>query len=124
MTGTNLLAPAIPAQNLLSSKLRVHMVEGPGMEPALRDQLDYVILAPVSAWCGEGIYLIDWGPGPVLYRAQNAGDGYVRLTLDNSLFRDEGHLCSREQFNGAALAFVVADIRVRDERILREAASC
>lgn len=121
MTGTNLLAPAIPAQNLLSSKLRVHMVEGPGMEPALRDQLDYVILAPVSAWCGEGIYLIDWGPGPVLYRAQNAGDGHVRLTLDNPLFRDNGHLCSRDQFNDAAIGFVVADIHVRDERFLREA---
>ncbi|MGV1867949.1 MULTISPECIES: hypothetical protein [unclassified Rhizobium] len=66
------------------------------------------------------IYLVDWGPGPTLYRAQFAGMGKVLIKLDNPLFRDDGRVFDVEQFNEMCVGFVVADIKVRDERKLRE----
>ena len=114
-------APAIPAENVLSPALRVHLVDGDGMEPDLRSRRDYVIISPVDSYCGEGIYLLDWGPGPVLYRAQFAGGGKVLIKLDNPLYRDNGHTFPRDQFDEMVVGFVVADIKVRDERFLREA---
>lgn len=115
-------APAIPAEAVMSPKLRVHMVDGDGMEPTLRSRKDYVLLAPVTEWCGDGLYLVDWGAGPTLYRAQHAGLGNVLIKLDNPLYRDEGNVFTRDQFNEMVVGYVVADIQVREERFLREAA--
>lgn len=39
-------APAIPAENVLSDRLRTKLVAGDGMAPALRANWDYVLLAP------------------------------------------------------------------------------
>ncbi|MBO9108726.1 S24 family peptidase [Agrobacterium sp. S2/73] len=117
----DLFAPAVPAENVLSSKLRVHMVDGDGMEPELRSRRDYVLLSPTSTYCGEGIYLIDVGGGSALYRVQNIMAGKLLMKLDNPLYRGGDMTMSREEFTEIALAIVVADIRVRDERFLREA---
>ncbi len=111
----------IPAESVMSPSLRIHLVDGDGMEPELKSRRDYVMIAPVSAYCGEGIYLVDWGPGPVLYRAQWTGGGKILIKLDNPLYRDSGHTCSRDQFDEMVVGFVVADIKVRDERFLRQA---
>lgn len=111
----------IPAESVMSPSLRIHLVDGDGMEPELKNRRDYVVIAPVDAYVGEGVYLIDWGPGPVLYRAQFAGGGKILIKLDNPRYRDDGHTFTRDQFNEMAVGFVVADIKVRDERFLRQA---
>lgn len=116
----NVFHPPIPAEKVLSPSLRVHMVDGDGMEPDLKSRRDYVMIAPTAAYCGEGIYLLDWGPGPVLYRAQWAGGGKILIKLDNPLYRDGGRIFSRDQFDEMVVGFVVADIKVRDEHKLRE----
>lgn len=113
--------PAIPAENVLSPALRVRMVDGDGLEPGLRGGRDYVLLKPVQVYVGEGIYLVDIGCGEALYRVQNMLGGQVRIKLDNPIYGDEGHIWTREMFEESVLGFVVADIRVRDERFLREA---
>ncbi len=122
----DLFAAPIPAERVLSPDLRVHMVDSDGFEPQLKGQRDYVLIAPVTEYAGEGIYLIHDGYGPVLYRVQYslATDKPIRLSLDNPLYRhtERGdHRWSRETFNDAVLGIVVADIKVRDERFLRAA---
>ncbi|MGT2444499.1 hypothetical protein ACU4I5_18745 [Ensifer adhaerens] len=118
-------APAIPADRVLSNDLRVHMVDGDGFEPQLKSQRDYVLIAPVTEYAGEGIYLIHDGYGLVLYRVQYslATDKPIRLSLDNPLYRhaERDHRWTREAFNEAVLGIVVADIKVRDDRYLRAA---
>lgn len=117
-------APAIPADRVLSHALRVHMVDGDGFEPHLKGRRDYVLIAPVTEYAGEGVYLLHDGLGPVLYRVQYilAADKPIRLSLDNPAYRGAkgfGHCWTRETFNEAVLGIVVADIKVRDERYLR-----
>lgn len=116
---SDLFYPPITAEADATTAMRIHLVDGDGMEPALKCRRDYVMIAPVSAFCGEGIYLVDWGPGPVLYRAQWTGGGKILIKLDNPLYRDSGHTCTRDQFDEIVVGFVVADIKVRDERFLR-----
>lgn len=115
-----LLSSPIPAEHVLSRNLRIRLVDGDGLEPELVSRRDYVILAPVEAYCGEGIYLIDWGCGPVLYRVQSVGAGKVLIRLSNPLYRDNGYTFTKEQFNEMVLGFVVADVKVRDETMLRQ----
>ncbi len=117
----DLFAPAIPAENVLSSKLRVHMVDGDGLEPELRSRRDYVLLSPTNVYCGDGIYLIDVGGGDALYRVQNIMGGKLLLKFDNPLYRCGDLILTRDEFAEIALGIVVADIKVRDERFLREA---
>ena len=117
---SDLLTPPIPAERLLSGRLRVRMVDGEGLEPELMSRRDYVLLDPVDNYCGEGIYLLDVGAGPVLYRVQWAGGDNVLIRYTNPLYRDNGHLVSREKFDEVTLGIVVADIKIRDERFLRE----
>jgi len=112
-------APAIPADKVLSDKFRVHLVKGDGMSPALRSNWDYVLLAPVDHYCGEGIYLIDIGGGEALYRIQTIMGGKLMMKLDNPAYPGN-HILTREKFPEIVIAFVVADIKVRDERFLRD----
>lgn len=118
MTESPRYAPVV-AEPFVSPSLRIHLVDGDGMEPDLKSRRDYVIIAPISAYCGEGIYLVDRGIGLGLYRAQWAGGGKILIKLDNPLYRDSGHTCTRDQFDEIVVGFVVADIKVRDERFLR-----
>ncbi|PDT47470.1 hypothetical protein CO661_12070 [Sinorhizobium fredii] len=117
MTSANALTSA-PAEAVLSSRFRVHPVLGDAMEPTLRGGRDYVLLAPVTSYEGEGVYLLDIGPGVDLFRVSNAfdGSGGLRLTRENPLYG--GSTVGREQFNEVVVGIVVADIRARDERFL------
>lgn len=117
-----------PVEKLSLGGFHVHMVDGDGMAPDLRSKRDYVIVAPVREYRGEGVYLVDWGYGPVLYRAQGSGNREkpIMIFLDNPVYRqgENGglHHFTLDQFNEMVVGFVVADIRVRDERFLREVA--
>lgn len=115
-------APALPAVNVLSDRLRTKLVASDGMSPALRQNWDYVLLAPVNTYVSEGIYLIEIGGGEALYRVQNILGGKLLLKFDNPLYSAE-HIFTKQEFEEIVLAYVVADIKVRDDRFLRETAS-
>lgn len=112
-------APAIPAQTVFSDRLRAHPVIGDGMYPLLRGGWDYVLLAPVSEYHGEGIYLVHNGLGEELFRVTPAWDGKkgIRLMRENKAYSDQ--VWTLEQFRDGVLGIVVADIKMRDERFLR-----
>ncbi|MDX0615131.1 hypothetical protein GOD03_11610 [Sinorhizobium medicae] len=115
-------APALPAERVLSDRFRVHAVKGDGMFPLLRGDRDYVLVAPIDTYRGEGIYLLGNGVGEDLYRVSSALDGKRGLRLSRENERYQEHVVSIEQFESGVLAIVVADIKVREERFLREAA--
>lgn len=116
----DLLAAQIPPENVLSSRFRVHPVIGDAMEPTLRGGRDYVLTAPVTAYEGEGVYLVDDGLAVNLYYVTNTLDnGDLRLSRENSRYRT--HILNREKFNERVVGIVVADIRTRNERFLENA---
>ncbi|KSV76683.1 hypothetical protein N182_24740 [Sinorhizobium sp. GL2] len=111
-----------PADNVFSDNFRIHPVMSDAMEPTLLARRDYVLLAPVTAYHGEGVYAIIDGLGvPELFRVSPAFDGRggLRLFRDNKRYND--YVISREQFDEAVVAYMVAEIKVKDERFLREA---
>ncbi|MEY9531187.1 hypothetical protein [Sinorhizobium fredii] len=118
----NALIPApIPAENIFSSKFRVHPVMSDGMEPELKARRDYVLLAPVSSYVGEGVYAIYDGFGvPELFRVTSAFGKGLRLFRDSKRYQE--YVLSIEKFEEVVVGFVIADIKVKDERFLREAA--
>jgi phage repressor protein C with HTH and peptisase S24 domain len=61
-------------------------VRGDGMLPTLRPG-DLVAVAPVGAWRGDGLYLIDTGGGPELLRCASDLSGGIRATRDNPAYR-------------------------------------
>ncbi|MEY9780364.1 hypothetical protein [Sinorhizobium fredii] len=116
----NLVAPVIPAEHILSDKFRVHAVMSDGMEPDLKARRDYVLLAPISSYVGEGIYAIFDGFGvPELFRVTSAFGKGLRLFRDNK--RYEEYVLTLEKFEECAVGFVIAEIKVKDERFLRMA---
>lgn len=102
-----------------SRNLRIHPVEGDGLAPELNGRLDYVVLAMVNGYCGDGIYLVDWGMGPVLYRVQSIGSGNVLMRFSNPVYQSE-FTFSVEKFAEMVLGYVVADVKVRDNSMLRQ----
>lgn len=114
-----LFAPAIPADKVFSDRFRVHPVEGDRMSPTLKPFRDYVLIAPVDHYEGEGIYLVFDGFTPQLYRVSSTLDRSRPLCLSGDNDRYQDHHFSAEQFNEHVLGIVVADIKVRDERHLR-----
>lgn len=116
----SLILPPIPAEVVFSSRFRVHAVKGDCMEPILRGDRDYVLTAPVTTYQGEGLYLIDVGGGTDLFRVTNAFDGAGGLCLSREKPECEKIPMGRDDFNERVVGIVVADIRTRDERFLRE----
>lgn len=114
----DLFDPSIPAESVLSSRFRVHAVKGDAMEPTLRGGWDYVLAAPVDAYQGEGIYLLDIGAGIDLFRVSITLDQGLCLSRENPRYAK--HIVDREKFNELVMGIVVADIRTRDDRFLRQ----
>jgi hypothetical protein len=117
----DLFPVAAPAESVLSGKFRVHPIVGDGMEPTLRGSRDYVLLAPITSYAGEGIYLLDIGIGTELFRVTTTFDGEGGLRLSRENPRYQSHEISRERFEEQVIAIVIADIKTRDERFLRSA---
>lgn len=105
--------------NVRSDRFRVHAVVGDAMEPVLRGSRDYVLVAPVTSYEGEGIYLVDVGLGIDLFRVTTTFDGKGGLRLSRENPRYQSHEVARESFEEAVVGMVVADIKARDERFLR-----
>lgn len=117
----NLTFPVVAPEEVLSSRFRVHAVTGDAMEPTFRAGRDYALLAPVTEYEGEGIYLVDVGFRLDLFRVSNTFDGRGGLLLSQEKRGRAIHL-SREEFRALVVGIVVADIRTRDERFLRRSA--
>lgn len=86
------------------------------MSPCLRGGWDYVLVKPVNKLVGEGTYIYDDGFGPVMTNVQLMMDR-VRLFPENAVYSE--FFVPREKFEESILGFVVANIKVRDERFLR-----
>jgi phage repressor protein C with HTH and peptisase S24 domain len=108
----DLFEPPVTPETVLSGKFRVHAVVGDAMEPVLRGGRDYVIAAPVTAYQGEGIYLIDTGLGIELFRVTNTLQA-AELHLSRENQRYEPRYLDRAKFNERVIGIVVADIRSR-----------
>lgn len=118
-----LIFAPIPAENVLSDKLRVHLVNSDAMEPTLLNKRDYVLLAPVSQFVGDGVYaIVDHFGTPDLFRVQCIfdGKGSVMLFRDNKRYQTK-HVLSVQEFEEVVVGYAVADIKVKDHRFLREA---
>lgn len=114
----DLFAPALRPDAFQSSGIRISPVMGDNMEPTLRERFDYVVCQPVNGYAGEGLYLADLaGFGfPQVHRVSCDMAGGLTLSSDNPHYRTK--TVSREKFEAAVLAKVVADIRVRDHGAL------
>jgi hypothetical protein len=88
---TSLFPPALPRDALHSPAFRLEPVVGDGMEPTLRPD-DWVLVRPVNAYDGEGLYLITnpFG-GWEIYCAASA----FTKTPSIRLFRDNKHYTDR-----------------------------
>lgn len=112
-----LFNPHTTPENILSGRFRVHAVKSDAMEPTLRGGRDYALLAPVTAYQGEGIYLLDDGLALDLYRVSNTLDeAGLCLSRENPRYR--ARTIDRDEFNERVVGIVVADIKVRTERFL------
>lgn len=108
-----------PSENVLSGRFRVHPVTGDAMEPTFRGGRDYALLAPVTSYQGEGIYLVNIGSGLDLFRVGSSFDGRGGLRLSQENPRSGVQCLSKDRFEDVVVGIVVADIRSRDERFLR-----
>jgi hypothetical protein len=114
-----LFSSFVSPEKVLSGKFRIHAVVGDEMEPTLRGGRDYVLAAPVTAYEGEGIYLVDIGLGIELFRVTNTLGPAGELLLSRENEHYPPHRMERWQFSDAVVGIVVADIRTRDERFLK-----
>lgn len=109
-----MLNALIPATAEPMRQFRVHAVVGDSLEPILRGGRDYVLITPVNAYDGEGLYLIDTGLGVDIFRVSNVFDGKGGLCLSKPNKRYHSHMVDRDRFNEVVLGIVAADIVPRD----------
>lgn len=116
-------APALPIEAINDDRFRMEPVIGPSMEPRLRGGYDFVMVKPIHGYMGEGTYFFSELPGAKqLYKAESvlgSKGREIRLFYENRAY--QGHIVSLEWFEENVLGIVVADIKVQDERFLREA---
>lgn len=118
----DLFGQFVPAGALLSPQLRLEIVPSDTMEPTLRSRWDHVLVRPCTSYEGEGIYLLqNVLGGRKLTRASSTlgAPGQILLHVDNKHYGE--HLVAREVFEDSVLAIVVADVKVRDARLLTAA---
>lgn len=104
-----------------STKLRFVAVQGDSMNPTLMGGRDFALIHPINRYVGEGIYLINTPLGEDFWRVASTLDQSKRLKTWRDNDRYGERLVTREFFEENVLAIVVADVKVRDSRMLREA---
>lgn len=115
------LFPKVDPNAFRSDKLFIHPVEGDGMAPGLRHDRDCVVVAPTNQYICEGVYLIGDEHWQDLYICMRRMGGQMWLGRGNKVYQDQ--LVPMEWFNEHVLGFVVANIIVTNEVILRRATS-
>lgn len=112
-------APTIPAEQVLSDRLHIEPIIGDGWEPRLRGGYDYVLVAPVNSYQGDGTYLLYEHGAKYFRRLYSCGQrGKLRCSLENPLY-GAPDIVDLEGMNEIIIGIVVADIKVQDERFLR-----
>lgn len=97
--------------------LRLFQIIGDGYEPELR-RGDFLMVAPASRFTYDTDYLLDCGYGETPYLASRSAAG-VSIRRRNPLYH--AWELTMEEFNRAVRAIVVAEVKVRDERLIRQA---
>lgn len=94
--------------------LSAFAVLGDHMEPQLRSG-DYIMVAPVQAYDGEGVYVLDFtGDGGCPYMAERVpvlGRAEVRIWHPNPAY--SRHVIGLDEFNAVVRGKAVADVRMR-----------
>jgi phage repressor protein C with HTH and peptisase S24 domain len=96
----DLFVPAI------ASRLRIHRPLGDNMEPTIRSTMDYLLIAPVSTYRGEGIYVSD---DDGAFRCQRGPrQGTLWLLSDNRTYQKQRVACewSDEHVTGKVAALI------------------
>ena len=99
----------------IGAGLRLFQIVGDGYEPELRGG-SFVMVAPAERFSYDSEYLLDFGDGEGAYRAASCFNGEVEVWHPNPL-------CSRWRlprgdFNRAVTAIVVAEVRIKNERLM------
>lgn len=117
------LFPKVDPKAFRSDKLFIHPVEGDAMSPGLKQDRDCVICAPTDKYICEGVYLIGDEHWQDLYRCERrlASNGDVWMGRDDKTYSDA--IVTAEWFAEHVLGFVVANIIVTNEVILRRVTS-
>lgn len=97
--------------------LRFHEVVDNNCAPVVMAR-DYVLIAPVDDYCGEGFYLVlDYFGTPVLYHCSGRGSRGINLGYLNTLYEDK--IVPVEEFRDIVLGKVVMTCKMQDSRFLR-----
>lgn len=115
-----LFAPEIPHDFMASASIRTFRIGNDLMEPSYRLG-DFVIVIPADKFRGEGVYILDRGAGPDIYRAHNANYTDVEVYREHPALRDKGAIVPMEQFDDCVLGFVVGSIAITHRGALRRA---
>lgn len=98
--------------------LRLFRLVGDAYEPALRGG-DMVMVSETDHFLYDATYLLDFGDGEAPYIVGRAASGFS-IRHPNPLY--SRHSLSRDEFTAAVTAIVVAEVRVRDEWLIRATA--
>src|SRR6185437_7607291 len=88
---------------------------GDGMAPTIRPG-DMAAVAPVSAWRGAGLYVVDAGMGPDLYRCDVVSSGRIALWRDNPAYAR--HEATLAQFVDGVRGQVFGIMQIVDPSLL------
>jgi hypothetical protein len=116
----NALAPMAVASTPFGVGLRLFELAGDAYEPELRSR-DMLMVAPCERFTYDTDYLVDFGHGEHPIRAASCFNGQVEVWKPNPFY--SRYRISREEFNQAVRAIVVAEVKLRDERRIRQARS-
>lgn len=97
--------------------LRLFPLAGDAYEPTLRGG-DMVMVSPTSRFLYDAVYLLDFGDGEAPYLVGRAADGYSIRHPNPKYAR---HQIPRAAFECAVVGIVVAEVSVKDERLIRGA---
>lgn len=101
----------LPAQGL-----RLFQIVGDIYEPEFR-RGDFLMVAPARRFTYDTDYLLDCGYGETPYLATSSAAG-VTIRRRNPLY--QAWELTMAEFNEAVRAIVVAEVKVRDERLIQQ----
>lgn len=111
------IAPFVSA----SASLRFHQVVDDYCAPVLNPR-DFVLIAPISDWKGEGYYFVQDPLGtPVVYHCTayvSRSDPGVRLGKLNPLYGDRAETVSYADFQEMVLGKVAMTCKMQDSSLL------